>query len=39
MRRLMLRMSQTQLGDALGVREVSYVKGQHALALKDQKLQ
>ena len=28
-----------QLRDALGVREVSYVKGQHALALKDQKLQ
>ena len=24
--------------DALGVREVSYTKGQHALALKDQKL-
>jgi 3',5'-cyclic AMP phosphodiesterase CpdA len=28
-----------QLHDALGVREVSYVKGQQALALKEQKLQ
>src|ERR1700739_1079797 len=28
-----------QLRDALGVREVSYVNGQQALALKDQKLQ
>jgi hypothetical protein len=27
-----------KLRDALGVREVSYTKGQHALALKDQKL-
>ena len=28
-----------QLHDALGIREVSYVKGQQALALKEQKLQ
>src|ERR1700693_5196702 len=28
-----------QLHDALGVREVTYTKGQQALALKDQKLQ
>jgi hypothetical protein len=28
-----------QLHDALGVREVSYIKGQQALALKEQTLQ
>jgi hypothetical protein len=28
-----------QLDDALGIREVSYTKGQQALALKEQKLQ
>jgi hypothetical protein len=28
-----------QLRDALGIREVSYTKGQQALALKEQKLQ
>jgi hypothetical protein len=27
-----------KLRDALGIREVSYTKGQQALALKDQKL-
>ena len=28
-----------KLGDALGIREVSYTKGQSALALKEQRLQ
>jgi hypothetical protein len=28
-----------QLDDALGIREVSYTKGQQALALKERKLQ
>jgi hypothetical protein len=28
-----------KLHDALGIREVSFTKGQHALALKEQKLQ
>ena len=34
-----IKLPADKLHDALGIREVSYVKGQQALALKDQKLQ